>query len=395
MFIMPSVFHPTTYSHYPRLERTMGNKPPLLPLEITDSVIDEVDQFRDLHARVVTLSTCALVCRQWRSRARWRLFDVVAFNSGEQRMHAFRNLLSNPHCTILSSVRLVQAELRMPWGRAVAEILSDLSVLRGLTTFDLSATRLDSECFANYRSLKTLVLTACTFSTCRDAARIIGGCLGLEALTVSYCTLGDDCSHADRPNTPIPLAIPPRLKRLVLENSEPKRYFLSWLCTGESSLEDLRVRTVKSGDLPVISALARHAGSKLVHLTIGLPVDASSNADAILGSEELLLQTCTSLRSITLENVPPRAAHAVTFLARMRCRHVEELTLAFGLVDLSSNKISFFPWMQLGVVLGQPSLGSLERLCVSGGCSPSEMLVIGEALKGVRTRWGPLEIIWI
>ncbi len=279
MFIMPSVLS-LFYSHCSRLDHTMRNKPPPLPLEITDSVIDEVDQYRDVHARVVTLSSCALVCRQWRIRARRCLFDVVAFNTGQQRrMDAFRKLLCYPHCTILSSVRLIQAELKgrefsLPW------ILSELSVLRDLTTLDLSATSFrevspDSECFANYRSLTTLVLTACTFSTCRDAAGIIGGCLGLEYLAMVSCTLGDESSHADRPNTPL-VSPPPRLKHLVFENSEPKRKFLAWLCTGESSLTDMRIRGTKSGDISIINALARHAGPKVLHLTIGL--DASSNA---------------------------------------------------------------------------------------------------------------------
>ncbi|KAF7376347.1 ATP-dependent DNA helicase [Mycena sanguinolenta] len=228
-----------------------------LPPEVAELVIDRC---RDRP----TLASCSLVCKAWRTRARFRLFaaaPVIAFDvPGVPRVRELLATLKHPLCTLhpfIQSLSIRQSSLSASWLNPVIPTLVGLSNLTSLEIFaEHSLLSAESQALfqTHFRSLRHLSLCL-TFTTFPHAVTLVCSFPLLESLHLHAQWIG--ASPAS------PSSLPPNLHTLdvggFLED------VLVWLlsCPPSPAVSSVQLRDVAHHEFGIVFRYLRFVEATL------------------------------------------------------------------------------------------------------------------------------------
>ncbi|KAH9949116.1 hypothetical protein B0H21DRAFT_173028 [Amylocystis lapponica] len=268
----------------PIVEVTEDETGPVLPLEITDHIIDY------LRGRSTALCNCALTCHAWLPRSRYNLFlkmFIGSFASLEALVSVSRMPHMLPHFKELYQLRLHTSDVWWPpESRHVMRPITDRPFVHLLPLFFpqlLQTAKVLKICFTDWSafpshpatqfhqstlpSLTHLTLNSCTFGSLNQCVRLISAFPSLSHLSLfdiawhNHGSIGTAC-YAPRPV----------LQSFELKGIHPERdmIILEWISMAHQKAHSLRHLDLELSDPHSETLDPRSETLRRIALSIGL-----------------------------------------------------------------------------------------------------------------------------
>ncbi|KJA14224.1 hypothetical protein HYPSUDRAFT_208889 [Hypholoma sublateritium FD-334 SS-4] len=272
--------------------------PTAFPNEIYDYIIDH------LHKNRRALSTCSLVCKDWRTTSRFHLFSIVELHV--QDVDRDLAILSSPLATVPAYVKHLSIDACTdvePESGLFEKLVNGLPPMKQIKVlrlhevdFQLSSSA-KGNLFSLSRDIATLELINVNFPTSSEQTELISSAASLQTLFVSAITYGRHTSPKDGQRAP-------PLKTLQLfdthswhAKSPTTSSILNWLALDSQpkpSLSTLELRGITNHHISSICAYVHALGNTLENIVIECSEAAAQNAL----SQELDLTNFGSLKTI-------------------------------------------------------------------------------------------------
>ncbi|KAF8583590.1 hypothetical protein K439DRAFT_48905 [Ramaria rubella] len=359
----------------------------MLPPELILLIIDH------LHADIHALRTCTLVSHAWLNRARFHMFRTVHLTPVNSK--AFADTLSaNPHVAFfIQSLNIRQKASQRNnklcyLDNVISAIAPDLTRVETLRVETLRLSNLNLthlrpmalEAFlTSFLAVKSLLLSAVTFSKFHDFTRVLLTLHYLEHLELGHIWWSDTITRARAEDTTMHTAQSDHLRLRSISLSHTSCIVVAWLVTHYHtiSIKSVTNSTMFSYDMHPMARMLGMIGPALEHLTLCLHSVSTFPLTPHEVLNSALISSNTSLRTITLDCIilidpfSPRYAWVPIILSQISSPYVEEVI--FFLAWNRLKPLESFDLEEIDRTLARPLFGGLKRVVFrcSGYIDPS------------------------
>jgi len=364
---------------------------PILPPELTDQVMDDLDK--------PSLCACSFVCRTWRISAQSRIFqDVTLTPACVDRFTRF--LYTSPH--IFSRVKDLQIDtLAEPDEEKKHRFIEGIIPLVAAKLDRVESFRLVDETYIepfmvlsvpavevlvhSFPRLRVLSLSYIKFGDPRDLVALIAGHPHIEDITLLSVSWGIDSDDVSKRHWgPIFHDIRDshlRMRSVVLESTHPDVFNLLGLHYASLSVDSLEYICPDEDHFHAMSRLQHVLGSSLQHLCIesmgaATPPAESTGNDAFLTQNTNLRTLCFDLFDNFLDY--PLHLRVPAMISGISSLDLEEISFHSSLTEPEC--LSGLGLERIEDILIQPRFQKLKRIIFTLDVKPCHRQEMAEAI---------------
>ncbi|KAJ7141372.1 hypothetical protein C8R44DRAFT_245368 [Mycena epipterygia] len=272
---------PVACARWPSSPRTLVFKPPHLPLELTDQIIDVVAGLKVKKLRA-NLAACSPVCRTWMRRSRYHFFQSCRLLVHRENTLLFGELLRSPSCTILPFIETLT--MRNNGESFFHQIQDALSLLMNLKSLRLCGWNWDAydapparELLMSLGSVVDLEIDCPNLGEFDDALQLFCSLPSLNRLSIRklkrpnmFCSWRSTPPTSFAPRVPLELVTPPHLSSLLLDTPAlvPIIHWLNGVGSCRLTMLELCLPLMDPDDLGPLKQFIQSLSACLEHFSL-------------------------------------------------------------------------------------------------------------------------------